>query len=454
MQTSKTGIKRFALLLIVSSVFAAPCAAQDIAAKADEYLSAITKQGRFSGSVLLARDGKVILSKGYGLANVEWDAPNTPQTRFRLGSITKQFTSAAILLLQDRGKLSVQDPICKYFSDCPKAWSEVTLHHLLSHTGGIPNYTSFPDFRKTMPLPVTVDELIGRFKDKPLDFKPGEKWNYSNSGYELLGYVIEKVSGQSYEEVLQENIFGPLHLAGSGYDHYERIIKQRATGYSRQGAKPVNSPYLDMTIPYAAGSLYSSVEDLYAWEQSLFGGKLLSAKALEAMLTPVKNDYAYGVAVKPQFNRKMVSHGGGINGFSTYLAYFPDDKVTIVVLRNSDDGTPAPGAISRDLAAIAFGEKYEIPREHISVKVDPKIFDAYVGQYQLTPALVLTIAREGDLLMGQATGQPKLELRPESETKFFIPEVDAQVTFIKDNRGQITGLILNQGREMTANKIK
>lgn len=454
MKNSQIVIKRLALLLTLSFLFVAHCAAQEIAPKLDEYLSAITKQGRFSGSVLVARDGKVILSKGYGLANVEWDAPNTPQTKFRLGSITKQFTAASILLLQERGKLSVTDPICKYFTDCPSAWSEVTIHHLLSHTGGIPNFTSFPDYQKTMMIPVTVESLIARFKDKTLDFKPGEKWSYSNSGYELLGYIIEKASGQGYEQFLQANIFGPLRMTASGYDHYERIIKQRATGYSRQGNNLVNSAYLDMTIPYAAGSLYSTVEDLYLWEQSLLGGKLLAPKSLEAMLTPVKNDYAYGLTVNQQLNRKVVSHGGGINGFSTFLAHFPDDKLTIVVLRNSDGGTPAPGAISRDLAAIVFGEKYEIPREHVAIKVDPKIFDAYVGQYELAPNVIFTITREGDRLIAQLTGQGKLELHPESETKFFITEVDAQITFVKDSQRQVTQLILHQGGDRPAKKIK
>jgi len=453
MKNAQTAIHRFTLLLALSFLFVVSCPAQEIAPKLDEYLSAITKQGRFSGSVLVARDGKAILSKGYGLANIEWDAPNTPQTKFRLGSVTKQFTAASILLLQERGKLNVQDPICKYFTDCPSAWSEIKLHHLLTHTGGVPNYTSFPEFRKTTTIRLTVEELIGTFKNKPLDFKPGEKYTYSNSGYELLGYVIEKLSGQTYEQFLQENIYGPLRMTSSGYDHHEHIIKQRATGYSREGDKLVNSAYLDMTIPYAAGSLYSTVEDLHLWEQSLFGGKLLSAKSLEAMLTPDKNNYAYGVSVSQQFNRKSVSHGGGIFGFSTYLAYFPDDKLTIVVLRNSDAGTPAPGAISRDLAAIVFGEKYEIPRARVAIKVDPKIFDAYVGQYQVSPNLVLTITREGDRLMAQPTGQPKFELHPESETKFFS-EVDALVTFVKDSQGQVTSLILNLGADRLAKKIK
>ncbi len=376
-----------ALLLLL----AASAAAQDLTPKFDEYLNALVKQQRFIGSVLVARDGKVIFSKGYGLANAELDAPNTPQTKFRLGSITKQFTAAAILLLQERGKLSVQDPICKYVDNCPSAWSEVTIHHLLSHTGGIPNFTSFPDYQPKMMMPVTTLDMIARFKDKPLDFKPGEKWSYSNSGYFLLGCIIEKAAGESYESFLQKNIFEPLKLTSTGYDHFGTILRNRATGYSLAKGKMVNSVYLDMTQPYAAGSLYSTVEDLFLWNEGLYSGKLLSAKSLDAMTTPVMGDYAYGLAVQTKSGRKVISHGGGINGFATFISRFPGDRVSIAVLRNADYGSPGPGQISVDLAAILFGEKYEIPAPPVAIKLDPKIYDAYVGRYELAPTFILHI---------------------------------------------------------------
>jgi CubicO group peptidase (beta-lactamase class C family) len=435
------------LLLVASSV------AQDLTPKFDEYLNALVKQGRFTGSALVARDGKVIFAKGYGLANAELDVPNTPQTKFRLGSITKQFTAAAILLLQERGKLSVQDPICKYFESCPGAWSEVTIHHLLSHTGGIPNFTNFPDYQPKMMLPVTTQEMIARFKDKPLDFKPDEKWSYSNSGYFLLGYIIEKVAGESYESFLQKNIFQPLRLTATGYDLHGTILKNRATGYSLVKGKMVNSEYLDMTQPFSAGSLYSTVEDLFAWNEALYSGKLLSAKSLEAMTTPVKNGYGYGLGIQTKSSRKMISHGGGINGFSTFIARYADEKITLVVLRNADYGSPNPGQITQDLAAIAFGEKYDIPKQTVAVKVDPKIYEAYAGRYELAPNLILTITKEGDRLLAQATGQPQFELFPESETKFFLKQVEAKITFVKDNTGKVTHLILHQGGEREAKRI-
>jgi CubicO group peptidase (beta-lactamase class C family) len=375
------------VVLTAMSLLAACALAQEaapIAPKLDEYLSAAAKQG-FTGSALVARDGKVIFSKGYGMANAEWDIPNTPQTKFRLGSITKQFTATSILLLQERGKLSVQDPVCKYIAECPKAWEPVTIHHLLVHTSGIPSYTdvkSPEEFRKLSLTQVTPAGFVDSFKGKSLEFPVGE------------------------------------------------------------------------TVPYAAGSLYSTVEDLFAWNESLFSDKLLSAKSREAMMTVDKNNYAYGLVVNQQHNRKMIIHGGGINGFNTILARFPEEKITIVVLRNADYGAPNPGKIGQDLAAIVFGEKYEIPRERVAVKIDPKILDAYVGQYELRPDFIITMTREGDSLMTQATGQPKFELFPESETKFFLKAVDAQVTFVKDDKGAVTHLILHQGGDQKAKKIK
>lgn len=452
--THKTASVRIVALMILALVFCTFAFGQDVRPKLDEYLSEITKQGRFTGSALVARDGKVIFSKGYGLANAEFDVPNTPQTKFRLGSVTKQFTAASILLLQERGKLNVQDPICKYFDNCPEAWKEITIHHLLSHTGGLPNFTSFPDYTKTMMIPTPIESLIARFKDKPLDFRPGEKWSYSNSGYVTLGYIVEKVAGESYESFVQKNIFDPLKMINSGYDHHETILKNRATGYSLIKGKKANSEPIAMEIPHGAGALYSTVEDLFLWNEALFSDKLLSAKSREQMMTPVKNGYGYGLGINQQLNRKMVSHGGGINGFSTFLLRFPEEKLTVVVLRNADFGNPPPAKVSLDLAAVVFGEKYEIPRAQTEMKVDPKILDSYVGQYQFAPGATLTITNEGGQLMAQLTGQPKFELFAESETKFFLKVVEAAVTFVKDDKGEVTHLILHQGGDRQAKKVK
>jgi CubicO group peptidase (beta-lactamase class C family) len=358
------------VMLVAQTTFA-----QDLSARFDEYMRAAA-QASFTGTVLVSRDGKVLFAKGYGNANEEFAAPNTLETKFRLGSITKQFTAASILLLQERGKLSTNDPVCKYVTNCPAAWEPITIHHLLTHTSGIPSYTdvkSPEEFRQLSLMTVTPAGFIDTFKSKPLEFAVGERFKYDNSGYFLLGYLIEMISGQSYEAFLKENIFGPLKMANSGYDTHDRILTNRATGYSNRNGVRINSAYLDMTVPYAAGSLYSTVEDLFTWNEALFSDSLLNAKSREAMLTVNKGNYAYGVTVNRLYNRTAVSHGGGINGFNTELARFPDDRITIVVLRNADYGAPGPTAMVQALAAIAFGEKYELPPSRTDINVEPKI---------------------------------------------------------------------------------
>lgn len=350
-----TPILALLLLLCIALNATAQTNNTSTAPKLEEYINAIAKQG-FSGTVLISQDGKVIYKKGVGLANREFDIPNTPEIKFRLGSITKQFTAAAILLLQERGKLKVTDPICQYVDNCSEAWSGVTIQHLLTHTSGIPSYTSANDYWSKMMIPETIITMVNRFKDKPLEFKPGEKMVYSNSGYYLLGYIIEKASGQAYESFLKKNIFTPLNLNSSGYDHPTVILKNRASGYEQNQQGEINSNYLDMMQPYAAGSLYSTVDDLFTWNEALFGGKVLSADSLAAMTKPVLNNYSYGLVTNQKFNRTRISHGGGINGFSTFLARYPQEKVTVAVLRNTSQGKFNPGAVADTLAAILFSE--------------------------------------------------------------------------------------------------
>src|SRR6202050_350264 len=249
-------------------------------ARMEQVIQSFVSNKQFMGSVLVARGNDIVLDKGYGFADLEWDVPNSPTTKFRLGSVTKQFTAASILLLEERGKLKVDDPVKKYLPDAPAAWDKVTIYNLLTHTSGIPNFTSFPDYRSTEATPVTPEQLVARFRDKPLEFEPGEKFKYDNSGYVLLGYLIEKVSGQTYAQFVQENIFTPLQMKDSGYDSNTAIIMHRASGYSKGKEGIENAGYIHMSIPFSAGSLYSTVEDLERVEQGLFGGKVLSAASL------------------------------------------------------------------------------------------------------------------------------------------------------------------------------
>jgi CubicO group peptidase (beta-lactamase class C family) len=434
--------------------------AQDLAPKADEIVNAYVKQGKFSGSVLVAKGGKVILSKGYGMASYELEVANTPQTKFRLGSITKQFTGLAIAQLQERGLVNVEDPITKYLSDFPKeVGDKVTVYHLLTHTSGIPSFTNFADYRQIKMNTFSGEKLIAWLKDKPLEFTPGEKFKYNNSGYFLLGYLIEKVSGKSYEQYLKENIFEPLGMKNTGYDHGKEIIKNRAAGYTVKGKEIENAEYIDMTVPGGAGAMYSTVEDLYIWDRALYTEKLVKKATLDKIFTPFKSDYAYGWVVNEQFKRKRISHGGGIDGFNTTLVRFVNDDVFIVALSNR---TPAAlGPMAERLAALSFGEKYELPNDAApaaarkEIKVDPKIFDTYVGDYQLAPNFIMTVTKEGDKLMVQATGQGKSEIFPESETKFFSKVVDAQIVFNKNDKGVVESFKLYQnGNEVPAKKIK
>jgi CubicO group peptidase (beta-lactamase class C family) len=406
----------------------------------------------FMGSVLVARGNEVLLDKGYGSANLEWNIPNSSTAKFRLGSLTKQFTAASILLLEERGKLKTSDPVKTLMPDAPAAWDKITIYNLLTHTSGIPNFTGFPDYASQEPFPTTPEKLVARFRDKPLDFQPGEKWSYSNSGYILLGYLLEKASGESYEKFLQENIFRPLGMKDSGVDSNSAIILRRASGYTPGKDGPQNAGFINMTVPFSAGALYSTTGDLLRWEQGLFGGKLLSAASLTKMTTPFKNDYACGLLVRTVNGHKVIDHGGGIEGFNTSLAYYPDDKVTVVVLANLNGDAPA--AIGTRLGAIMHGEKVELPSERKEITLAPKLLEQYVGTYQMAPKINMMITVANGQLISQISGQGKVPLFAESETKFFPKVVDAEIEFGKDDKGAVTSLTLHQGgRDMKAARI-
>jgi CubicO group peptidase (beta-lactamase class C family) len=283
-----------------------------------------------------------------------------------------------VMQLQERSRLSIQDPICKYLSPCPESWKPVTIHHLLTHTSGIPSFTDLSDYAPKMMIPTAKEEMIARFRDLPLEFPPGEKFKYNNSGYFLLGLIIEKITGKAYEDVVRGQILEPLGMRSTGYDHSKAIIKGRAAGYVPSADGLANAAYLDMAQPYAAGALYSTVEDLLLWDQALYTEKLVHRSALDAMFTPFKGGYAYGWAIRTAspatFGRKQIAHGGGINGFATFIARYPDEKATVIVLCNNE-AFPA-GSVATDLAAILFDAKYEIPIAHKLAKVDPRIYDS------------------------------------------------------------------------------
>lgn len=367
-------------MIVVGLLLVSPAAAQKIAAQKktvqiDKLISVYHDYDLFNGSVLVAEKGKVVLKKGYGLANMEWDIPNEADTRFRLGSITKQFTAVLILQLEAEGKLSTDDLISKHLPDYPaEVANKVSIHHLLVHTSGIPSYTGLQAFGEQFRDPYTPDAFVETFAGLPLEFEPGSTWRYSNSGYFLLGVIIEKVTGMTYADALQAYIFDPLKMGHSGYDRYEAILKKRATGYNRGVDGYTTAPYLDMSLPYAAGSLYSTVEDLFLWDRALYKEDVLSADLKEKMFTPYMNQYGYGWVIDEarsfgggEKEVLVIGHGGGINGFNTIIERAPEDGHLVVLLNNT--GSADLDGISSQIFNILYGFDAELPKKPIDMEL-------------------------------------------------------------------------------------
>ena len=557
------------LLLFISQ----HAAAQDHAAKIQEVLALAHKYRQFNGAALVAENGRVVYQGAFGMANIEWGIPNTPDTKFRLGSITKQFTAMLTLQLVEQGKIKLDGKVADYLPDYRKDIGEkVTVHHLLTHTSGIPSYTGQPGFFENVSRnPYKVSEFVKKYASGNLEFEPGSKFSYNNSGYFLLGAIIEQVTGKPYEQVLKQNILDPAGMKNTGYDHHDTIIPKRASGYSKTPDGYTNARYLDMSIPYAAGSMYSTVEDLYLWDQVLYTDKLLSAQSKELMYKPFLENYAYGWGVRNasfKYNDQPVqtiAHGGGINGFTTTIVRYPKEKNLIVMLDNT--GTGYLNRLSESIAKILYNQPYDPPKisiveildktiaekgieagiaqyrdlkakqsatydfaepelnqlgyrllrngkakeaieifklnveaypqgsnaydslaeaymtinerelatknykkslelnpnnasaaeglkklEKPPVTVDAKVFDTYVGEYEVGPGFVMRVFREGEKFMTQATGQPQFEIFPESETTFSPRAFPAKLTFVKDADGKVTGIQLEQGGRITNGK--
>ena len=536
-----------ATLALAALPTSAPAQDGDLAAYADELLTRTYPAGEPGAAVLVVKDGKTVLRKGYGLANVELGVPIQPDMVFEIGSVTKQFTAAAILMLAERGLLSVDDEITKHLPDYPTHGQRITIDHLLTHTSGIPSYTGTPEWMGRVREDLKVEQLIAMFKDRPLDFAPGERWAYNNSAYVLLGAVIEKVSGKTYEDFIEQEIFKPLGMTRSSYGHNTELVPGRVEGYDKGRDGYQRARYLSMTQPYAAGSLLSTVDDLARWSDALWAGKVIKPESLKRMLTPAKlssgrsTRYAYGLGVGEYAGRTLVEHGGGIFGFVSDTLRVPDEGIFVAILSNNADSNPQPEALAFRIAAKALGEPIEsrktlkldsktldeyagvyrfseqvtrtitregdrlfsqrrggdkreilalakdrfsfddgenellfrrdpqgkiagvdfqprfgpeeagvltgepTPAERQAIQVDPALLDGYAGTYELAPGFEITITREGSQIFAQPTGQPKLEIFPESETKFFLKVVDAQMVFVPGEGSKASSLVLHQG---------
>jgi D-alanyl-D-alanine carboxypeptidase len=552
-----------AVLSLLSSAPGAPAAAAQaspdasLAAKIDAVMAEAYKPGEPGAAIIVRKNGQTVLRKGYGMANLELGVAVAPDMVFRLGSITKQFTAVSILMLAQEGKLGLQDEITKHLPGYPTQGRTITIEHLLTHTSGIQSYTDMPEWLPLWRKDFTLPELIDLFKDKPMTFEPGGDWAYNNSGYVLLGAIIEKVSGRPYAEFLSERIFKPLGMTGSGYDSTDRIIPRRVPGYQKGKDGIVNAPYLSMTQPYAAGALVSTVDDLAVWSDAVFSGRLVQREWLDKAFLPYKlkngesTGYGYGWFVADFAGHRSIEHGGGINGFTTYEMTLPEDRIFVAILTNSaiEGRDPEQRAVkivwlalgltepvrkavtvpAQDLDAFAGvyanarnqeyyfsrdgdklfaqrqgGAKNELyaasaaefflkdnparfmftkdaagrvtalriqsrigpaqvfaktgrplPQPRREVKIDAAKYDRLIGDYELAPNFIISILRRGDKLISQATAQPEVELFPESETRFFLKVVDAQIDFVVDASGAVTGLVLHQGgQNLPAKKVR
>lgn len=568
-------LKRTLFLLIITLASTSAAIAQNKVAKIDEMLNKYREIGQLNAAVLVAENGKVIYKKGHGLANMEWNVPIKTDTKFRIGSVTKQFTAVLILQLVDEGKIKLDGKVTDYLPYYRKDTGEkVTIHQLLNHTSGIPSYTNGEFFREHSRDYYSPEDFVKKFSSGDLEFEPGSKFRYNNSAYFILGEMIEKITGKSYADNLKERITKPLGMNNTGYDSHSPLLKNRAQGYSKTPAGYRNAAYLDMSLPYAAGSMFSTVEDLYKWDQALYGDKLMSAESKALMNKPGLQDYGYGVFIQKRKYGKtdkrvpVIQHGGGINGFNSLFTRVTDGKHLIVILDNVGQGNHHPN-ITNSVIAILNGENYELPKIPISevlyktvteqggdaavaeyrrlkasspdkynfeeselnslgyqlmgqkkkqeaiaifklnvelfpnsanpydslgeayldaddkpnalkyykiaFEKDPKNLGAkaiidrlegrekkvavselqkYVGSYLAGPIGKIVITIEDGKLMGQPTGQRKLELTPTDKNVFLVAEVNARLTF-KEENGEITGFTLNQnGQELEATKEK
>ncbi len=425
-------------LLVLLLAAALPAAAAKPAAPAQEIDALLAKAIPADGpgvAVIAVKDGKTVFRKAYGMANLELGVPLVPDSVFRLGSITKQFTAVAVLMLAEEGKLSLSDPITKYLSGYPMHGHVITVEHLLTHTSGIRSYTGLPGYMTGPKIraDLTTAELVEVFSKEPMDFAPGAEWRYNNSGYVLLGAILEKVSGKPYGELLAERIFRPLGMTSTRVGDEGPILAKRAAGYTRDGETVANARFLSMTQPHAAGALVSTVDDLALWDAALYTEKLVKKESLEKAWTPaVTRDgkptrYGYGFGVSTLRGARSIEHGGGINGFSTYAVRLPDEKVYVAVLANSDGPAADPGTLGKEIAAIVIGKPFPA---RVPVPVDPKLLERWAGVYRFDAQTTRTITVDGGKLFSQRSGGPRLELKPLSASEFFFDGSLTRISFV------------------------
>jgi D-alanyl-D-alanine carboxypeptidase len=444
-------VKRVPRSLLLASLVALIPEAQ-AAESATGFLNDYLKRKQIPGcAVMVRREGKVALLEGYGLANLEHDVRVTPQSVFQSGSMGKQFTAMAVMMLAEEGKLSLDDRIAKHLS-VPSSWSRITVRHLLTHTSGLGDYPEDFSLQKNY----TEAELLKMIAGQPLEFAPGEKWNYSNLGYVTLGILIHKISGEFYGDLLQKRIFGPLGMKRTRVINEADIIPNRAAGYELKGGALKNQEWVAPALNTTAdGSLYFTAEDIAKWDEALEAKKLLSPAGFEQMWTPVKLNngssapYGFGWGIRQtDSGRRVLEHGGAWQGFATYIARYPDDRLTVVVFCNRAGADAA--YIAKKVTGFYVPEL--APRRRAAVKPNPERLQSYAGNYRMEDRFTINVTVAGDRLETIWRGQ-KVSMLPESESSFFEEDSDRTFRFIQDDSGKVTALVISVPEELTLRKL-
>jgi CubicO group peptidase (beta-lactamase class C family) len=446
-------MKAFFVSILLAACFLI-AGAQTKADKITELVQAYAAQNSYNGTILVTEKGNILLHKGYGYKDAAAGKLNDENTIYQLGSVTKQFTAAVILKLAAQKKLKLTDKLSMYYPGYPKGDS-ITIHHLLSHTSGIVNYTNNEAFMsKEVLQPATEERMLSLFKNEPLEFSPGTKWGYSNSGYMLLGYIIKKVTKQPYEKVVRQMLLSPLKMTNSGFDYVGLKNSNKAKGYFVvDGAKSTESTYVDSSVSYAAGAMYSTTADMLKWHNGLMQNKILSRQWLEKAFTPVKNKYGYGWAIDSADGKRITTHNGGIFGFNSSFYRIEADDICIVMLNNT--GNPKLDEIAVSVLNILYNKPYKLPEAKKEITLSQETLKMYEGLYEVIPQFQIVITIAEGKLMAQATNQPTFELFAQKENYFFLKAVEAEIEFVKNEKGEIEKLTLYQGgRKTDAKKVK
>jgi CubicO group peptidase (beta-lactamase class C family) len=421
--------------------------AQPSRARLDSLMNYYAKEYNFNGVALISYKGKVLLDKGYGYRDIAGKIKNDENTIFQIGSNTKQFTAEVILQLAMKKKMDLHDPLTKYFPKYPNG-DKITIENLLTHTSGIFNYTEDTTWHQKLTQGMNMTEMMSLFENRPLSFAPGEKFEYSNSNYMLLGYIIEKVTGKKYEQVVRENILGPAGMTHSGFDYTNLHNKNKAVGYyTIQGDHYNEAPITDSTIDFAAGGLYSTAADLLNWHNALQSYKLLPKEWQEKAYVPFKGKYGYGWMIDTGYGKRHIGHSGGVPGFYTYVMRLPEDNACILLLQNCELPAMDNNTICVNIIKSIYAKDYKLPTPKKAIAVNPEVLMEYAGVYNVVPGFDLTIIVKKDELYAQGTDQPDFKMTAESATKFYNKEVGAEIEFKKDESGKVNQLVLSQGGE-------